>query len=50
MAAVDVAGAACLQVEAEAGGHACPCDDEDAEKDAHLGEGRGHSKEASTED
>jgi hypothetical protein len=50
MAAVDVAGAASLQIEAEAGGHACPSDDEDAEEDTHLGEGRGHGEEASTED
>lgn len=47
---IHVSCASCLEVESKARRDACPCDDEDAEEDAHFGEGRGHGEEAGAED
>lgn len=49
-AAVEISGAARLQVQAEAGGEARPEDDQDSEQDAHVGEGRGHGQHAGADD
>lgn len=49
-AAVEISGATSLEIETKAGGEAGPDDDETAEQDAHMIEGRRHGQDAGADD